>query len=220
MPRIATIRVSGEPVIIFPLVESPPASSIPRSANRSTSDISPVCCLADNGDAQQCERQRRIADGLEQPDKFRTCLRCLGHATVEDTDPTRARPSLSPVTADRQRRYTGRATPRSRSRRRCRELRVAVAHNRVRGAMRIVGRSGSASGSRSATLPCPAPAGHGSGVVAEVRPRPRPHVPLVRGMQITGRLEMLRDQCCVLIGRALRLDHGRPGACVAASGRT
>ncbi len=69
---------------------------------------------------EQCERQRRIADRLEQPDKFRSSPRCLGMAAVEDTVPTHARPWLSPAIGDPRQRCTGRVVPRSRSRHRYR----------------------------------------------------------------------------------------------------
>src|SRR3954453_13116705 len=82
MPRKAIARVSGDPVIILPLVASPPARLTDRSANRSTSIISRVSCLTDIAvAASQC--QGGIADGLEQLVELGSGFRRLGMARME-----------------------------------------------------------------------------------------------------------------------------------------
>ncbi len=120
---------------------------------------------------------------------------------------THARPWLSPAIGDPLQRCTGRVVPRSRSRHRYRRRESRLAHNRVRGAMRIDRLSGSDSGQQIGHLPCPAPACLCRGVVADVRPLTRAHMPLEGGVQIPCGFVMFGDQCCVLVDGPLRFDR-------------
>ena len=129
---------------------SPSARSMTRWANRSTSAISPLSCLAIMRQKQR-DRQRWVADCLQQLDEFIGESRCLLAVRFHVLPRHTARPC--PIASDRR---SPAAVHNSRSSSKpvsapLPPVRNAFAHRSVRGAMRMVMRSGSSSGSRSAT---------------------------------------------------------------------
>ena len=140
----------------LPLVGSPSARSMTVCDHRSTSVDLAGRHLGGGSPGRQPDRQRRIADRLEQRHLFGCQPRRLAHAGLNQVI------HHQPGHADGQRRLVpggGAQLPQflEAVRRRCTWTRQALPHNMVRGAMRIAVRSGSSAGSASAILAGPLP---------------------------------------------------------------
>ena len=198
----------------LPLDGSPSARSMTVCDHRSTSAISPLSSLGVDRREGQPHRQGRIADRLEQGHLFGCQPRRLAHRGPETCDPSPARPCRWPATPCPRRRRTTPAAPRSGRRRLFAWTRQAVAAQHGargdahRGPVGVVG------GQRVGDLAGPLPTEPRRGDVAVGRPRCGAHVPAVRGVQITGGLQMFGDQRRVLVGRCrvALLRSRRPGA--------
>ena len=186
----------------LPLVGSPSARSMTRL--RPAAARQPLRrsrSLAYDRREGQPDRQGRIADRLDEGHGFGCQPRRLAAAGVEQVL------HHQPRHADGQRRLvpgggaqlpqfveavTGHVAIWTRK---------AVPHNMVRGAMRMAARSGSSAGNASATWRARSQLSTRRGDVAVGRPRSGAHVPAVRGVQITGGLQVLGDQRGVFVDR-------------------